>query len=127
MGPNTGRNGKEWTCCFGLHVRSATIIIGVWHLVSSTAEPGKESRKTLNIFHICVCVLQCLNLLALGMLTIIIRNPAMVNQLENTGLPNEHDDMAPALPTPLSKIDPPYAPYRDHDVNYRKEANILPV
>lgn len=31
MGP--ARN-KEWTCCFGLHVRTATIMIGVWHLVS---------------------------------------------------------------------------------------------
>lgn len=30
MGP--ARN-KEWTCMFGMHVRSATIIIGLWHLV----------------------------------------------------------------------------------------------
>lgn len=30
MGP---ARSKEWTCCFGLHVRTATIMIGVWHLV----------------------------------------------------------------------------------------------
>lgn len=34
MGP--ARN-KEWTCCFGLHVRTATIMIGLWHLVSSNS------------------------------------------------------------------------------------------
>lgn len=31
MGP---ARSKEWTCCFGLHVRTATITIGSWHLVS---------------------------------------------------------------------------------------------
>lgn len=31
MGP--ARN-KEWTCMFGMHVRTATIIIGLWHLVN---------------------------------------------------------------------------------------------
>lgn len=35
MGPT--RN-KEWTCCFGLHVRTATIMIGLWHLVSRIIE-----------------------------------------------------------------------------------------
>lgn len=41
-------------------------------------------------------------------------------------LENNYDEMtiidqetAPALPTPLSKIDTPYA-YRDHSLNYRK-------
>jgi len=29
------------------------------------------------------------------------------------------DLSAPALPTPLSKVEPPYA-YRDHSLNYRK-------
>uniref|UniRef100_A0A1B0D982 Lysosomal-associated transmembrane protein n=1 Tax=Phlebotomus papatasi TaxID=29031 RepID=A0A1B0D982_PHLPP len=90
MGPS--RN-KEWSCCFGLHVRTATIIIGVWHL--------------------------CLNLLALAVLAAIMRNPVMVQELENgyedvTTL----DDDAPALPTPLSKIDPPYA-FRDHSLTYQ--------
>lgn len=29
-----GRINKEWTCCFGLHVHTATLMIGLWHLVS---------------------------------------------------------------------------------------------
>lgn len=48
----------------------------------------------------------------------IIRNPAMMQELENG-----NDDYGryggEVLPTPLSKIDPPYA-YRDHSLNYRK-------
>lgn len=31
MGP---AQNKELVCCFGLHVRTATMIIGIWHLVS---------------------------------------------------------------------------------------------
>lgn len=63
---------------------------------------------------------KCLNLLALAVLAAIMRNPVMVQELENgyedvTTL----DDDAPALPTPLSKIDPPYA-FRDHSLTYRK-------
>lgn len=93
MGPATS---KEWTCCFGLHVRTATIIIGMWHLF--------------------------LNVLSLGILAAIIRDPAMMQELDggafdeypHVGI-NEQD--APALPTPLSKIDPPYA-YRDHSLAY---------
>lgn len=92
MGPATS---KEWTCCFGLHVRTATIIIGMWHLF--------------------------LNVLSLGILAAIIRDPAMMQELDGgfddytrVGF-NEQD--APALPTPLSKIDPPYA-YRDHSLAY---------
>lgn len=92
MGPATS---KEWTCCFGLHVRTATIIIGMWHLF--------------------------LNVLSIGILAAIIRDPAMLQELDGgfddytrVGF-NEQD--APALPTPLSKIDPPYA-YRDHSLAY---------
>ncbi|XP_055307531.1 lysosomal-associated transmembrane protein 4A isoform X2 [Sitodiplosis mosellana] len=86
MGP--ARN-KEWTCCFGFHVRTITIFIGVWHLL--------------------------LNMLTLGILATIIRNPAMMQELESG-----YDDFGrlEALPTPLSKIDPPYA-YRDHSLNYQ--------
>lgn len=86
---------KEWLCCFGLHVRTAVIIIGLWHL--------------------------CLNILALGVLTVIVRNPSMVNELH--GSPGSdamnEQEVHPALPTPLSKIEPPRS-YREHDLNYRK-------
>lgn len=83
MGPSM-RN-KEWTCCFGIHVRTATIIIGVWHL--------------------------CLNLLALGIISIIIRTNNYhllfddMNDIDNNG----NEPLAPVLPTPLSKVDRPYA------------------
>lgn len=83
MGPSV-RN-KEWTCCFGIHVRTATIIIGVWHL--------------------------CLNLLALGIIAIIIRTNNYHLLYDDT---NDFDDngnkpQPPELPTPLSKVDRPYA------------------
>ncbi|XP_065094206.1 lysosomal-associated transmembrane protein 4B isoform X1 [Ochlerotatus camptorhynchus] len=83
MGPSM-RN-KEWTCCFGIHVRTATIIIGVWHL--------------------------CLNLLALGIISIIIRTNNYhllfdgMNDIDDNG----NEQLAPVLPTPLSKVDRPYA------------------
>ncbi|KAJ6649370.1 Lysosomal-associated transmembrane protein 4B [Pseudolycoriella hygida] len=90
MGP--ARN-KEWTCMFGMHVRTATIIIGLWHLL--------------------------LNILVLGLLAVIIRNPEMIRNLEHDGYDDNSVDMdAPILPTPLSKIEPPYA-YRDHSLNYQ--------
>lgn len=62
-----------------------------------------------------------MNVLALGILAAIIRNPAMMQELES-GYDDYSKGMepdAPALPTPLSKIDPPYA-YRDHSLKYRK-------
>ncbi|XP_055390381.1 lysosomal-associated transmembrane protein 4B isoform X2 [Condylostylus longicornis] len=89
MGPQA-RNNKEWTCCFGLHVHTATVLIGMWHLI--------------------------LNIIALTLLAIMIRNPEMMNDLDNN-CDDCVDMSAPALPTPLSKIDPPYA-YRDHSLNY---------
>lgn len=87
MGPSM-RN-KEWTCCFGLHVRTTTIIIGVWHLF--------------------------LNVLALGILSVIIRTNnyhLLLDDLSGSE-DNTNEPFAPILPTPLSKVDPPYA-YRDH-------------
>ncbi|XP_058820634.1 lysosomal-associated transmembrane protein 4B isoform X3 [Topomyia yanbarensis] len=87
MGPSI--RSKEWTCCFGLHVRTATIIYGVWHLF--------------------------LNVLALGILSVIIRtnNYHLLLDDLNEGDDNGNDLIAPILPTPLSKVDPTYA-YRDH-------------
>ncbi|KAM7342387.1 lysosomal-associated transmembrane protein 4A isoform 1-T3 [Cochliomyia hominivorax] len=94
MGPHQQlQRSKEWTCCFGLHVHTATIMIGLWHLF--------------------------LNILALSLLAVIMRNPHMMEELENSYDYNV-DLNAPALPTPLSKVDPPYA-YRDHSLSYRKQ------
>ncbi|XP_011180170.1 lysosomal-associated transmembrane protein 4A [Zeugodacus cucurbitae] len=91
MGPQ--QRNKEWTCCFGLHVHTATIMIGLWHLF--------------------------LNILALSLLAVIWRNPHMMEELES-GYDYTVDLSAPPLPTPLSKVDPPY-PYRDHSLSYRKQ------
>jgi lysosomal-associated transmembrane protein len=58
------------------------------------------------------------------MLTFIMRNPALMNELE-TGYDDSSSmdmDNPPELPTPLSKIDPPYA-YRDHSLNYKNYRN----
>ncbi|XP_005186581.1 lysosomal-associated transmembrane protein 4A-like [Musca domestica] len=96
MGPHqplTPNNNKEWICCFNLHVLTATIMIGLWHLF--------------------------LNILALSLLAVIMRNPHMMEELENSYDYNV-DMNAPALPTPLSKVDPPFA-YRDHSLIYRKQ------
>lgn len=62
---------------------------------------------------------QFLNILALSLLAIIMRNPQMMEELENSNDYNV-DLSAPALPTPLSKVDPPYA-YRDHSIVYRNK------
>lgn len=80
-------SSKEWTCCFGLHVRTTTIIIGVWHLF--------------------------LNVVALGILSIIIRTNNFHLLLDDFKSSEDDDEIAQILPTPLSKVDPPYA-YRDH-------------
>ncbi|CAD7011842.1 unnamed protein product [Ceratitis capitata] len=91
MGPLQQRQNKEWTCCFNMHVHTATIIIGIWHLF--------------------------LNILALSLLAIIWRSPHMMEELES-GYDYTVDMNAPPLPTPLSKVEPPY-PYRE-TLNYNK-------
>lgn len=62
---------------------------------------------------------QFLNILALSVLAVIWRNPEMMDELEGGTHDYTVDLSAPALPTPLSKVEPPYA-YRDHSLNYRK-------
>lgn len=56
----------------------------------------------------------------LGILAVIMRHPEMMQNLENGYETSMIDADAPALPTPLSKIEPAYA-YRDHSLNYRKQ------
>lgn len=63
-------------------------------------------------------------MLTLGILAAIIRNPAMMHELES-GYDN-YGQQSELLPTPLSKIDPPYA-YRDHSLNYRKYTNAVSI
>jgi lysosomal-associated transmembrane protein len=58
-----------------------------------------------------------LNVLAIGILAVIIRNPNMVQELDNDSSEITNDQDAPALPTPLSKVEQSY-PYRDHNLNY---------
>lgn len=63
-----------------------------------------------------------LNILAIGLLAVIIRNPNMMEAGYDAG---------ESLPTPLSNIDsyttptPPETYYRDHSLNYRKSYNYL--
>lgn len=64
-----------------------------------------------------------MNILALSLLAVIMRNPHMMEELENSYDYNV-DMNAPALPTPLSKVDPPFA-YRDHSLIYRKQYRKL--
>lgn len=94
--PNVGHTrAKEWTCCFGMHVRTATIMIGMWNLF--------------------------FNVLSMGLLAAIVRDPEMIQELENS---NEDynvngfvDQDAPALPSPASKIHQQYA-YPDYSFAY---------
>ncbi|XP_063698271.1 lysosomal-associated transmembrane protein 4B [Culicoides brevitarsis] len=79
---------KEWSCIFGLHVRTVTILIGIWHLF--------------------------LNVLALGFLAVIVRNPSMINELQN--FEDSLEAKEPALPTPLSVDQQQYA-FRGHSLN----------
>ncbi|XP_031639642.1 uncharacterized protein LOC116351645 [Contarinia nasturtii] len=81
MGPS---RSNEWTCCFGIHVRTATVMIGMWHLF--------------------------LNVLTLGILAAIIRNPYMMKEFENGH--DDYDVRLETLPTPLL--------YRDYSLNYQK-------
>lgn len=61
-------------------------------------------------------------MLTLGLIAAIIRNPSMMHELESGY--EEYDRYSEALPTPLSKIDPPYA-YRDHSLHYRTLFNCF--
>lgn len=53
------------------------------------------------------------------MLGLIMQDPQMMQELESGYDDSFLEQEPPALPTPLSKIEPPYA-YRDHSLNYRK-------
>lgn len=99
-------NAKEWRCCLSLlHVRTATILIGLYHLM--------------------------LNLLAIMLLAVIIKNPTIMHDAnQDTTTPDlddssEEDYTVQMLPTPQSKVDTmmntkPYSDaFRDHALNYQ--------
>lgn len=70
-----------------------------------------------NIFNVC---LKMLHLVTLAFLAAIVRDPSLMEALD-------HDEMGPALPTPLSNAQPLPNSYpqlvrqpRDHSLIYRK-------
>ncbi|XP_030556005.1 uncharacterized protein LOC115759159 isoform X2 [Drosophila novamexicana] len=81
--------------------------------------PTATPMRCTNIMKIHTRTKRFLNILALSVLAVIWRNPEMMDELESGNHDFTVDLNAPALPTPLSKVDPPYA-YRDHSLNYRK-------
>lgn len=60
---------------------------------------------------------QILNIIALWVLSMIVRSPEMVHELQGTRPDLSEQEIHPALPTPLSKVEPSY---REHDLNYRE-------
>ncbi|XP_077286992.1 lysosomal-associated transmembrane protein 4A [Arctopsyche grandis] len=87
--PKLGSEHGEWRCCLCLHVRTGTIVLGVWHLLLHAA--------------------------ALVVLAVILREPELLKRLQNEGaiVPMGEEPPAP-LPTPLSNIDHPAHPYTNH-------------
>ncbi|XP_026761757.1 lysosomal-associated transmembrane protein 4A isoform X2 [Galleria mellonella] len=93
---------SEWRCCFCLHVRTGTILLGTWHLM--------------------------LHLVALGFLAAIVRDPRLLDELErdaspvadwsDVGRPNN------ALPTPLSNVEPPPSSFPQHAYQPRDHSLI---
>ncbi|CAB3261527.1 unnamed protein product [Arctia plantaginis] len=93
---------SEWRCCFCLHVRTGTILLGTWHLM--------------------------LHLIALGFLAAIVRDPRLLDELERDSAPVVDWSNAgrETMPTALPKVEPPpssYAPqhvgqHRDHSLIY---------
>lgn len=83
---------SEWRCCFCLHVRTGTILLGTWHLM--------------------------LHLIALGFLAAIVRDPRLLDELERDSAPVPNWSDVPrgneAIPTPLSNVEPPPSSFPQH-------------
>ncbi|XP_041979468.1 uncharacterized protein LOC121733317 [Aricia agestis] len=71
--------GKEWRCCFCLHVRTGCILLGSWHLI--------------------------LHLVALGFLAAIVRDPNLLDELERDSIKDWRPMYGDAMPTPLSNVE----------------------
>lgn len=84
--------GSEWLCCFCLHVRTGTIILGSWHLF--------------------------LHLVALGVLAAIVRDPRLLDELDRESSPvsswSNVGRTGDVLPTPLSNVETRPSPYSQH-------------
>ncbi|XP_059052061.1 lysosomal-associated transmembrane protein 4A isoform X2 [Achroia grisella] len=93
---------SEWRCCFCLHVRTGTILLGSWHLM--------------------------LHLVALGFLAAIVRDPRLLDELERDASPvADWSDVGKpnnALPTPLSNVEPPPSSFPQHTYQPRDHSLI---
>ncbi|XP_026499669.1 lysosomal-associated transmembrane protein 4A isoform X1 [Vanessa tameamea] len=90
---------KEWRCCFCLHVRTGTILLGTWHLL--------------------------LHLVALGFLAAIVRDPSLLDELERDTAPvADWSDIGAAMPTPLSNVETRPSPYPQHGPHPRDHSLI---
>ncbi|CAH0398315.1 unnamed protein product [Chilo suppressalis] len=92
---------SEWRCCFCLHVRTGTILLGTWHLM--------------------------LHLIALGFLAAVVRDPRLLDELErDSATVADWSDAGHRyeMPTPLSNVEPRPSnlqhttPPRDHNLIY---------
>ncbi|XP_045477299.1 lysosomal-associated transmembrane protein 4B [Harmonia axyridis] len=81
LGKLGSRRNSEWSCFGCIHVRTATIILGIWHL--------------------------SLHLLALVVLALLMRNHNLIEQRYN----REDFQQGHILPTPLSKVEADEYPY----------------
>lgn len=88
----------EWECLFCINVRTATIILGIWHLI--------------------------LHILALAILALMMRNQYHIEQIQS----QDDFEPSDFLPTPLSKIkgdeNPYYLPTKDGRAVYSSDLDM---
>ncbi|CAH2096130.1 unnamed protein product [Euphydryas editha] len=91
---------KEWRCCFCLHVRTGTILLGTWHLL--------------------------LHLIALGFLAAIVREPNLLDELERDSAPvPDWGEKGAAMPTPLSNVETRPNPYPQHGPTHSRDHSLI--
>lgn len=109
-------NSGQFRCCFGLlHVKTACILIGTWHLVKFCILIFETIFKKNNFLFL-RNINQVLNLFALTLLGIIAKNPSVIHHSDS-----KFDDEIDALPTPVSRNNLEsdyYTGNRDHNLNY---------
>ncbi|CAH0715496.1 unnamed protein product, partial [Brenthis ino] len=91
---------KEWRCCFCLHVRTGTILLGTWHLL--------------------------LHLIALGFLAAIVRDPNLLDELERESTPvADWSDLGAEMPTPLSNVETRPSSYPQHSPPHPRDHSLI--